>query len=272
MHARRRWLLLIACLGCGTPSRTLTTRIVDDPLVFPRRMLSLALAGEVGQRPRPKFFWNAYPSIRYGVTDRLELDDLLSLRWAVLDDAPPPLGSDRQRNRLSLAVRAGATGVGASTTAGLIVLPVVSAEVAKHLGGQSLLSLTGRWDGLWSENQARFVATDDFGPDSSRRSSLELEAQGLRQLGDHVAVGAGVGIHQLQACTLPACGWTARGGHLWLGPSVRPRRWLTLSLHLFAGARYRPASRQVPSPDEPLPDLDNTVSWLGTWVSAGLQW
>jgi hypothetical protein len=273
MRPRPTWLL-IALLGCGTPSRHLTTRIVDDPMVLPRRMLSLGLTGQVSQRPGSQLTSGDLSLINYGLTDRLELDSLLSLRWAILDDAPLPVDWNRRPDRLSLSVRGGAFGLGTSSVEGFTIFPVASVQMRKHLGGRALVSLNTTWEGKWVENPYGWgwPYREDLWPTRSRASSLTMAAEGLRQFGDHVALVAGGSVHQLQGCTLPSCSWAARGGELWLGPQARPWRWLTLSLRLFAGRRYRPAGQPVRSPDEQLVFMPETASWLGTEASLAFQW
>jgi hypothetical protein len=267
-------LALAATVGCGTPSRQLTTRIVDDPMVFPRRMLSMSVQGEVGQQPRPQFFWSVIPGVQYGLSDRLELDDLLSVRWAVLDDAPQSPDSDRRRDRLSLAVRGGVQGVGVSSLSGFIVLPVASAEVGKHLGQETWVSARLAWEAEWAESPGLRSGsyTDVLWPSDMRRSWTGLDATALRQLSQHVALQVGLGVHQLQACTFPGCAWAARGGTIRMGPLIRPVRWLTLGLGVYAGARYRPSGIVVVHPDDSLALLPRTASWLGTSGYVGFHW
>jgi hypothetical protein len=268
--------LAVAVLGCGTPSRRLTTRLVDDPMVLPRRTLEMALAGDVGQRPRPRFEWNVLPTVTYGLTDRLELDDLLSLRWAVLDDAPLPVGDQRQRNRLSLAVRGGLRGIGYGDLSGWMLTPLATVELAKHLGTNTRVALAARWEGAWTEQQPALWSEptyhSDLWPGGQRTSGVWLDADAVRQLGDHVALNVGVGVHQLEACTFPICTWASRGGAVWLGPSVRPRHWLSLALHVFAGARYRPAGVPVSAPDDRVARLPATASWIGTSAYVAFRW
>jgi hypothetical protein len=271
LRRQHRWLFLIALLGCGTPARHLTTRIVDDPMVLPRRMLSMGLQADVSQQPRTSP--NLLALLDYGLGKRLELDGLLSLRWAILDDAPAEV--DQRPDRLSLAVRGGAVGIGASSVEGFMVYPIASVELRKRLGAQTRVSLAATWEGRWVENPAGWYEGayhDDLWPTSARTSSAEVAAGLLRQLGDHVALGAEASVHQLQRCTFPSCGWTARGGVLSLGPQVRPWRWLTLSLRAFAGGRYRPAGQPVQSPDDRLFVMPARVSWLGTAASVVFQW
>jgi hypothetical protein len=273
MRARWPWLLLLL-VGCGTPARRLSTRIVDDPLVLPRRMLSMGLQAEVSQRPDPLGQLNLLASINYGLTDRLQLASPLSLRWAILDDAPLPPEAVRRANRLSLAVRGGATGIGSSSMEGFLVLPVAETEVAKHLGANTLVSLTAIWSGKWVEAPVEWRETyqEDLSPSGSRHSAIELRGRALRQIGDHVALAIGAGVHQMHGCTFPSCAWSTRGAEVSLGPMVRPWRWLTLTLDVFAGARYRAPGQPLQSPDVPLLSLPRTVSWLGAGGSFAFYW
>ena len=267
-------LLLIA--GCGTPSRRLSTRIVDDPMVLPRRMLSMSAGAELGQHPRPHFYSSPRLQVDYGLTDRLELKNLLSLRWAVLDDAPATAPQQRPRDRLSLAVRGGVEGFGVSSTSGFIVVPVASVEVAKHLGENTRLAASVTWTAEWTESpgQWNWIGSyrDDLRPGGSRWAGLEVDTSVLRQLSARVALNVGVGVHQLHGCTFATCSWAARGGSAWLEPSFRPVHWLTLSLAVFAGGRYRPAHQPPANPDAPVAVLPPTISWIGAAADAGFNW
>jgi hypothetical protein len=269
MCPRRACLLVVTLLGCGTPSQHLTTRIVDDPVVLPRRMLQMGVAVQV---QRPDLRSGAVGQLNYGLGHRLELAGLLSLRWAILEETPA--NPDERPDRLSLAVRGGAEGIGSSSIEGLTVLPVAGVEVRKRLGSRTRLSLSTTWEGKWVESPAGWLDSygEDLRPTSSRLSLVTVAAEVFRQLGDHVALGAGASAHQLERCTLPSCSWASRGGELWLGPHVRPRRWVTLALHLSAGGRYRPAGLPLQSPDEPIAHLADSVSWVGALGAVVFQW
>jgi hypothetical protein len=274
MRAAAVWLVLLAVASCGTPSRHLSTRTVDDPMTLPRRMIALGVSGEVSQRPRPQTVWNVFPTLSYGITDRLQYDGLFALRWAILDDAPPPAEVDRRPDHLSLSVRGGATGLGASSLEGFIMLPVVAAQVRKHLGARHLVAVTATWQGRWVESPTGGLDgyTETLETTRSRQSTVDVDASALRQLGDHVALTVGAGAHQLQGCTAPNCTWVARGGEVWLGTNIRPRRWLDLDLRVFAGGRYRPAGQPPQPPDEPFATAPGAVSWLGTRATLLLLW
>jgi hypothetical protein len=275
MLGRVAWVLLLSvAAGCGTPSRRLPTRIVDDPMVLPRRMMMVSVDSAVGQLPRPQFHWEVLPNLSYGLTDRLELQEFLSLQWAILDDAPEP-AEGRQRDRLSLAVRAGATGVGFSSISGFTVYPVASVSVLKHLGERTWVGAQGQWNASWIERPYSWSDwySDTLWPNVGNRwSRLALDATVLRQLSNRVALRAGLGVHELRGCSFISCSWAARGGGLWLGPSVRPWHWLTLSLQGYAGGRYRPAQQVAGPPDAPLASLPRTVSWLGISGFVAFHW
>ena len=71
--------------GCGTASRPLPSRQVDDPVTLPRRMLSLSLGarGTLSNEDREREGHEVPLRIRYGITDRITIEDLLVLDAAV---------------------------------------------------------------------------------------------------------------------------------------------------------------------------------------------
>jgi hypothetical protein len=269
------WLILLFCAACGTPSRRLPTRMVDDPMVLPRRMALAAMTGVIGERPRPHLAWNAIPRFDYGLTDRLELDNLLALRWAVLDDAPLPEYEQRRPDPLSLALRGGLFGLGYSSTSGWIVAPMVGAEVLRHVGTQTFVALSASWQGQWSERAyglRGYLFADDLHLGGTRFSAVALDASALRQLSDHVAFQLGVTVHQLGECIFPSCAWATRDASVWMAPRVRPWHWLTLSLEVLAGGRRRALQGLVTTPDAPIAASPRTVSWLETAATASFHW
>lgn len=77
-----------AVLGCGTPSRRLSTRAVDDPMTLPHRLMRVDIGASAvrgSQRLETPVL-----QIDYGLTDRLQLVNLSGLKYALWDDAPSP--------------------------------------------------------------------------------------------------------------------------------------------------------------------------------------
>jgi hypothetical protein len=286
--SRKPWILAFCALAagaCGTPSRRLSTRAVDDPIVLPRRMIAVSLDGSLAQdRPERKLAGAVLPGIDYGLTDRLELADVLSLRYAVLDDAPrlpERIVADpfRHRPRLSLTVRAGTRAIAFSSVEGLIVAPLMEVVALEHLGDDSTVSVMVGWFAQWVSRPATLfsqgAAYDErLWSTASRQSELHLDVSTVRQLGDHLSAWLRAGLHEGHAGIAPWDPWGSRGGSFDLGAAVRPWPWLTLRAGLFAGARGRPPGAIVTAyPGQPLPrQLPASVSWLGASGGVVLRW
>jgi hypothetical protein len=276
---RAGWIVAAAALalGCATPSRRLTTRAVDDPAVLPRGLASVA-ANQSVERLDPGDRWsrNLMLTVRYGITDKLELDNL-SLRYAVLDDAPPPEGTPpaTPRRRLRLVLHGGVTGIGYSSLDGLIAFPTLSAQVGKHLGTRVYVWAELWWLGVWvGTPQPRATAYSSYlWPNTGRASEGSLSGGAVVQLVDHLTLGGSVTADELGACTLPDCTWAARGYAASLGPSLRPWRWLSLSVYASVGERWRNLELPVPQRDPQVPDVPpRHVSWAGLSGQATLYW
>jgi hypothetical protein len=276
--------LALAITACATPSRRLSTRTVDDPAVLPGRMVEVSVDAAVSRdHPTDVAAGSVLPRIDYGLSDRLELADLLSLRYALLDDAPRAperIAADpfRPRDPLSLSVRAGLTGIGYSTVEGLIVLPVVEVVALEHLGAATTLALQLGWSGQWVGERALFPQpygyNDRLWPTAPRRSQLTASVIATRQLTDHLSLSLAGGLHEAHAGLGPWRAWGASGGSLELGAAVRPWPWLTLRAAAFAGARVRPDGLGiVASPAEPLArQLPESVTWVGASGGAAFRW
>lgn len=280
--ARLAWSLPLAtalAVGCATPAGRLTTRVVDDRLVFPRRLLGLSLntSGERLDTTRMTT-WNSELSFRYGLTDKLELRNL-TLGWAPIDDAPLPAGTppEARRARLGLVFRGGINGIGSSSLEGLILFPMLSAEIVKHLGQRTSVSAQLVWSGVWVENPqatpSLYPYTPSLWPNSDSTSDLYLYLGAVVQLVDHVALWGGGSTQEARACFVPTCDLAARGGEVIVGPVLRPWSWLTLWVLAYAGERWRVANpvfaRPVPlTPDAPplhASRLGVSVTLMFTW-------
>jgi hypothetical protein len=140
----RRWLGLVAAWvalgavgGCFMPARRLPVRVVDDPITLPNGMLELNGRSTTmirGERDGNEL--SVLPGFRYGISDRLTLDDLLMLNIALLDDAPAEhaaVGRDGPRPPLSLALTVGLREIGYSTAEGFVVTPSVGLSAHRRV-------------------------------------------------------------------------------------------------------------------------------------------
>jgi hypothetical protein len=213
------------------------------------------------------------PGFRFGITERLEWVDLLSLRYAILDDRP---ADGRPPMPLSLALRAGTSGVGWSSMEGWLLLPVASIDTLKHIGDRWALSLRGIWEAFYAETPVVFrtAYSDTLHYASRRWSSVGLRADVIRQFGDHVALGFGAGGDQDTACVSPTCAWTSRGASASLRVIVRPRHWVTFSAGPATGLRHRPnIPLPVVYPDGTrIPIRPLTVEWVSLGAFVAFYW
>jgi len=197
--------LAAALAACAAPSRRLTPRAVEDPIVLPRRMASVSLRGfSAHYEPTDARRSDALLGFRYAFTDRLEWVDLLSLRYALLDDRPV---DGRPARPISLAVRAGVTGMGYSSFNGLIVLPVASVEALKRVADRWAFELSLTWSALWEQRSTSASPTYNvvLGYISDEASSLTFRAAATRQLAERVALGASAEVIQTAGCLSPTC-------------------------------------------------------------------
>ena len=267
--------VVVALAACAPPSRRLTPRVVEDPIVLPARMASASLSGVAAHyEPTDRRRGSAMLGLRYAFTDRLEWVDVLSLRYAFLDDRPL---DGRPARPIPLAVRAGVVGIGYSSSNGLIVFPVVSVDTLKRIADRWALELSLDWAGGWVQRTG-FLSpspsyTTDLGYASNSASALSLRGGATRQLTERVALGASVSVIQVAGCLSPTCSWVSRGAAGGLTVSVRPWHWLTLAGGPVAGLRYRPDEPlAMPDPTAPVVIPLRRVEWVGLSGSATFYW
>jgi len=180
------------------------------------------------------------PGFRFGLTNRLELLDL-GLRFAILDDRP---ADGRMPMPFSLAVHAGLRGIGYSSAEGMIVLPVASLTVLKHVADRWALSLGAGWSAQWVQRASFFTITPAYGRTLSysgrRGSTIRLSGTVTRQLSERIAVGISPTVAQTNDCVDPTCGWVSQSASGSVFVSARPWDWLTVSLGPAVGVRHRP--------------------------------
>ena len=278
MRALRRTvtaaLVGVGVASCAAPARRLTTRVVDDRIVLPRRMASISLDGRYfDYKPTDARGGTLTPGFRFGITDRLEWDDVLSLRYAILDDRPV---DGRAPMPLSLAVRAGTYGIGYSSMEGMILLPVASVHALKHVGDRWALSARASWEAQYVTTPGAFTpAYSETLHYWSRRSSIVgIRADAVRQLDDHVAVGLGAGVDQYNDCVSPTCGWVSQGAGASVRVIVRPWHWVTVAGGSSAGVRHRPDAllpTRYPN-GAPITTQPLTVEWMSLDAFIAFYW
>jgi hypothetical protein len=262
----------IVAVACAAPSRRLTPRVVEDPIVLPRRLASLALSGGIA-RYEPsgaRSFWSE-GRFRMGITDRLEWTDVTSLRYALLDDRP---AGDRPPHRLSLAIQAGFRGIGYSSSLGMLLMPIAAVQTLKHLGDRWAVGLSVTWQAIWMQKPPgeAFWYTQNLGYTAGRRSFWSLSAFVTRQLSEHFALSLGGWATRAGACLSPTCAWITQSTGGSLNVVFRPRHWMTVHAGPYAGLRYRPDTPPPQSPIDPVAVPPVMVEWFGVSGGATFYW
>jgi len=210
-------------------------------------------------------------SFRFGITDRLEWD-LLSFRYALLDDAPTGTTPSAP---LSLALEAGLMGIGYSSIDGTILMPEVQLRMAKHLAGRWRFDAGAWWLGFWSSSGTvhAFFNRETLWVEGRPASQIEIDASATRQLADRFALGLGAHAAQTQTCLEVACDWMSRSVWGSLSLSFRPAHWVTLTLATALGTRARSSSfAPISDPDMPPPTLPLRVDWLSGTGDVAFYW
>jgi hypothetical protein len=267
-------LAAVAVASCAAPSRQLTPRVVEDPIVLPRRMASVSLGVRYAHyEPTDGGGTTSQGGFRVGLTNRLELTDLVGLRFAILDDRP---ADGRTPMPVSLAVGAGVAGIGYSSLEGMIVQPVARITALKHVADRWALSLSAGWVAQWVQDPITVVPA--FGPglgySGRNRSTLTLGATVTRQLVERTALAIEPAVHQTNDCVDPTCGWVSRAASVSLLVYQRPWQWLTVSAGPIGGVRHRPdAVLPTMFPNgTPIEIPPRTVIWWGVSGMAAFYW
>ena len=223
-------LAAIALAACAAPSRRLTPRVVEDPIVLPKRMASVSTGiSFIHYEPTDAQRTFGEGAFRFGLTNRLEWFGLIGLRLAILDDRPT---DGRAPMPFSLAVHAGVMGIGWSSAEGWIVVPVASLTVLKHVADRWALSLDAGWRAQWVEHG--LDVTPAYGRaltySSRHRSTITLSGVVMRQLSERFALGINPRVAQANDCVDPTCGWVSQSASGGVFVSARPWDWLTVSL------------------------------------------
>ena len=182
----------------------------------------------------------------------------------------------RSRTRRLLAVRAGAFGLGFSSTGGFIVFPLLSVQTLKHIGDRWALSLSVDWFGGWLE-RAPVTSTpydDRLSLNSNRWSEVEL-----RFRSDPSGHGANRRRRRWHArpdtrtaCGRFAGGGRARGAWAFTGCCVpgAGSRW---AIFPTVGGRYRPKIlTPPPNPTGPVVIPPRVVHWVGATGQIAFFW
>jgi hypothetical protein len=277
-RSERRFAAVVVvgiALGCAAPSRHLTNRQVEDPIVHPRGLASVT--GGVAYTHASYSGRSLWPSavLRYGITDRLELQDV-SLRYAFLDDAPPvqdgrPDG--RRRGPLAVAARAGFDALGYSSLDGFLLQSVASVEARKHLGSRAYVWTDLSWTAWWTSSQRLRpgLYTTNLWP-AGNWSQTAVSLGGVIQLVERVALSLGGGAHQLRACVVPSCDLASVGVVAFAGVSVRARQWMDVSLFGSVGGRERRFLLPPPPPDAPVTPPPDSVTWQTVALVLAFRW
>jgi hypothetical protein len=270
----RAVLAAVGVAACAAPARRLTTRVVDDRIVVPKRMASMGLDGHyLYYKPTDARGGGLTGGFRFGITDRLEWDGVLSLRYAILDDRPV---DGRAPMPMSLSVQAGTYGIGYSSMEGMFLLPVVAIDALKHVGDRWALSLRASWNAQYVVAPVAFTPaySETLHYWSRRFSVVGIHADAVRQLDDHVAVGFGAGVDQFNDCVSPTCGWVSQDAGASVRVIVRPWRWVTISGGSSAGIRHRPDAvlpTRYPNGD-PITIQPLTVEWMSLNTAIAFYW
>lgn len=260
-------LLIIAVLAaaCGTPSRRLPRRAIDDPITLPGRTMevSLGATGTFADRARQG---SSSPIIglSYGITDRLSwTGGLPTFEYALLDDAPvehAATGARAAGAPLALSLSGGLAGFGYSSWEGAIFYPMVGVSLGRHLGRRVQVSGHARWT----------LGLSDDRPESWTHVSVSGAFQALDWMLLRLSLS-----DDLEFRGASGRRWSTHTLGVTFGPELRPSRWLDVGAGLRTEAWWGQLLQPpLLPPTEPLPSLPRAPSrrfpilWASLWATA----
>jgi hypothetical protein len=259
-------LAVLAALGCGTPSRRLPTRAVDDPITLPRRMME-ATVGATGTLSDEDREPSAGPllGLRYGITDRLSwTGGLLAFEYALLDDAPvehAATGARAAGAPLGLSVTAGLAGFAYSTIEGAIFYPTLGVSLVRRLGSRFKIEGDASWILVLGKRRPY--------------SWTYLRVGGTFQLLDRIALRLAAFDILQPPSAIGSYRWHEHTLGVALGPEFRPATWVDLGVGLRGEAHWWWPLQQPPPlpPTEPSPRPPRLSShrfgvvWASAWAT-----
>ena len=165
MRARRvaAALAVIALAACAAPSRRLTPRVVEDPIVLPRRMASASLGGLRACTSSRRHAGRRGAGRTSGTASPIGWSGSICCRTALRDPRRSPRGRARADAAVARGCARACCGIGYSSAEGMIVLPVVSVEALKHVADRWALSLSAGLAGAVGRARGLFTVMPAYG-------------------------------------------------------------------------------------------------------------
>ncbi len=252
-------LLALLLTACAAPARRQPLRVVDSPMSLPKRMAALGMWGRTGiEAVKGTRASNFNASFRYGLTNRLELVDVLSLRYTFADDAPTVDGT--APSKISVAVRAGLTGFGASSIEGAVFWPVLQLHLRKRVSPNTyLFSVTSG-----HSRHATAIARHSYLFFQSVGSITQISARWAW----HSSIGASNEVICGSECTRQAP-WAKLG----TGWSMRPAHWIEFGPSFLLEYRLRgPEPIVRPTPDQRVSQRATRPIWISGLLDLTFFW
>jgi hypothetical protein len=259
-------IVIVAGAACATPSRRLSTRQVDDPLMYPKHLMSGAawVGGTISDEHGKRSGYVIPAGLSFGLTDRITVTLPLVIGVGIMDDVPAgqsPTGIASARSPFGLAIISGITGAGfgGSPRVGNQVNVRLGLAAAKHIGRSFHLDVATQWNGFWRSSQ----------PD---RASIYSDLGLMWQLMDHLATRLGVYNRVEMSGFEPSRRWT---DSIWgSGPDLRyrPYHWLSLGAGVYVEHTSHPRELAMavapfdPSAPALMLDRQPVSVWGHTWV------